>query len=385
MNILHIGKYYAPFNGGIEQVTQSLAENCAEAGDNVRVLAHEHERDANKLATCAKAQATGVTVKKVPIWGILMFTPIAPLFAWYLWRELKQNPDIIHIHMPNPSAFWLLLLPSARKAKWLVHWHSDVIDDQASAALRLFYRAYRPFERWLLRRADVVVCTSPNYARHSGALRDVQNKVRVVPLGVNVGRAFGATTSEPNPTPQPLKLLTVGRLTYYKGHRYLLESIAHLKKRNVDVIWNIVGTGEEEANLRQRCRALDLNQNVNFLGRLSDEALQQQFNQCDVFCLPSIERTEAFGIVLMEAMRAEKPCVVTDVPGSGMSYVVSDGVTGRVAKRCDSYSLASLLEDASLQRERWRQMGINGRLRLEQYFRSDVVAAQMREVYRGML
>ncbi|HAD47563.1 MAG TPA: hypothetical protein DCF92_01770, partial [Idiomarina sp.] len=119
MNILHIGKYFSPFNGGIEQVTQSLAEHCAKAGDKVRVLAHEHERGIIGSDACGKAHAPGVTVKKVPTWGILMFTPIAPLFAWYLWRELKQNPDIIHIHMPNPSAFWLLLLPSARKAKWL--------------------------------------------------------------------------------------------------------------------------------------------------------------------------------------------------------------------------------------------------------------------------
>ncbi|WP_404401805.1 glycosyltransferase [Idiomarina seosinensis] len=422
MKILHIGKYFAPFNGGIEQVNQSLAEHCTAAGDSVRVLAHQHQR-ARTTRRFLPVRRT-LTHPDEPVRRVLtrqneyhvtqsvtcatlMFTPISPLFPWHLRQELKHNPDIIHIHMPNPSAFWLLLMPGAKKAKWVVHWHSDVIDEQASTALKLFYRCYRPFERWLLRKADAIVCTSPNYAKYSDALVGFQDKVRVVPLGIDVegdvpreqsvrqdarcgeGARDGADARSRKGARHErgacYEILTVGRLTYYKGHKYLLEAIHRLKKRGVEVQWNIVGSGEEEANLKRLTKELELEERVHFMGRLSDTELQQQFTGCDVFCLPSIERTEAFGIVLMEAMRAEKSCIVTDVPGSGMSYVVSDGVNGRVVKRCDAEALATVIEHAVNNPELWQQLGTQGRLRLEQLFRSDVVAAQMRTIYHELV
>ncbi len=380
MRVLHIGKYFSPFKGGVEYVTQSIAEYTAKVGHAVRVLVHKHDR---KREDDLEEAGNG-SVVRVPIWGTLLFTPIAPFYAYYLWRELTRRPDVIHIHMPNPSAFWLLLFPSARRAKWLVHWHSDVIDEQASLALKLFYRAYRPFEYWLLGKSDAIICTSPGYANNSSALRAFRHKIHVVPLGIEVGRAPRMETPSEDQPLDSITLLTVGRLTYYKGHRYLLEAISQLKKQGINVIWNIVGTGEELNRLQKQSASLNLTENVRFLRRLDDRQLEEQFKRCDVFCLPSIERTEAFGIVLLEAMRASKPCIVTDVPGSGMNFVVEHEETGLVVKRANAEALATAVMNLVNEPRQLQAYGRAGRKRLEKVFDADVVNEQMLEIYRRL-
>ena len=146
MRILHIGKYYTPVPGGMERFLGDLAGAQRAAGEDVTVLVHGQpgtntRRDPPWLMRC-------------PVWLKLVFAPISPMFPVWLARAIRRHrPEVLHIHMPNLSAFWALLLPSARRILWVIHWHSDVVPSSHKLALRLAYPHYRIFERALLEQA----------------------------------------------------------------------------------------------------------------------------------------------------------------------------------------------------------------------------------------
>lgn len=346
-------------------------------GGRATVLVHQHEHGPR-----SDEQMNGVRVIRARIFGRLLFTPLAPTFALELQRALQTEPSVIHMQMPNPSAFWCLFSRRARKLPWIVHWQSDVIDQQASLALKLAYYLYRPFEQALLRRAEVIVTASPHYAAHSPALARHQDKVRVIPIGIEDLQLPQAE----KPPQAPLQLLTVGRLTYYKGHEYLLRALALLAAEGGlpsgrDVHWQVVGSGEEQEKLAQLTQQQGLTTQIDWCGKLDDAALRQAFAACDLFVLPSIERTEAFGVVLLEAMRLGKLCIVTDVPGSGMNWIVEHGVTGLVVQRMNAAALAAAIKEIDAHPEQAAVLGENARQRFLQVFQREQMQRQWLEVY----
>ncbi len=95
-----------------------------------------------------------------------------------------------------------------------------------------------------------------------------------------------------------------------------------------DAVFHLVGSGELENSLKRLATELGVLNRVTFHGKLPAEQLAEQYASCDCLCLPSIERTEAFGLVLLEAMYFGKATVISDVPGSGMGWIVNEGITG---------------------------------------------------------
>ena len=151
------------------------------AGGDVSVLVH-----ASKLTDSG---ADPAWVMRCPVWFRLIFAPISPTFPFWLSSAIKRfAPDVLHLHMPNLSCFWALLLPAARALPWVVHWHADVEPSRFRLALRLSYPHYRIFERAILERALAIVATSPQYLEASGPLRPWRLKCHVIPLGLDPGR-----------------------------------------------------------------------------------------------------------------------------------------------------------------------------------------------------
>jgi glycosyltransferase involved in cell wall biosynthesis len=251
------------------------------------------------------------------------------------------------VHVPNTSAFALLGSAQARRLPWVVHWHADIPQDTPSLALRLAYPAYRPFESALLRRAAAVLCTSPQYRDSSRALAPWREKVAVLPLSLPEARP--PSSSEPIPWPdQPLRLLAVGRLSHYKGFDILLQALA----ATPGVSLLLVGDGEENMALRALATRLRLTERVHFAGQVDDATLHAAYAGAQAFCLPSLDRAEAFGMVLLEAMRARLPIVASRIPGSGVNHVLDDGSAGLLVAPGDamalSGALARLRDDALL-------------------------------------
>lgn len=341
-------------------------------------LVHKHSLSLKTSDEIFIVNGQGFQIVRTGMWARLLFTPISPAFLWHLWRYIRTfKPDILHLHLPNPSAFWVLTLPSARRIPWVVHWHSDVITTAQDWRMKFFYNLYRPFERALLKRASAVVATSLPYRDSSGPLKPWLFKCKVVPLGVDAERFAGSSAAPATRSPL-LQVLAVGRLTYYKGFQYLIEAAA--KAPGIHI--NLVGHGDQADQLKTLATSLNLQDRVTFHGSLSDAELAQQMADCDCLCLPSIERTEAFGMVLLEAMHFGKTTVISDVAGSGMGWIVDDGITGIKVEPADAGSLAKALERLAANREELTRMGQSGKEKFDQQFEINHAVEGLMTIYQ---
>jgi len=383
LKVLHIGKYFSPFSGGLENYLRDAMVALAQRGVDSAALVHRHSLSLKTSKETFNAAGHTFPVVRTAMWAKLLFAPISPGFPWHLQRLVKSfRPDILHLHLPNPSAFWALLLPSARRIPWVVHWHADVITSRQGWPLKLFYRLYRPFERALLKRAKVIIATSLPYRDSSIPLQPWLAKCQVVPLGVDADRFVESTSKvDSSCEPAPLQVLAVGRLTYYKGFRYLIEAAARVTNIHV----NLVGHGDQVKELKALVTSLDILDRVTFHGLLSDARLAQQMIQADCICLPSIERTEAFGLVLLEAMYFGKATVVSDVPGSGMGWVIDDGVTGLKVEPAAADALAAAFARLGANRAELARMGERGKQKFDRQFEINHAIEGLMEVYQQIV
>jgi rhamnosyl/mannosyltransferase len=382
VKILHIGKYYPPFHGGIENFMCSLMEQQKLEGHQVSAIVHHHI----KKQAFVEQKINGVNVYRIPLLGQLLYTPISPSFGYYLNKIIKkENPDIIHIHTPNLSAFWCLIFPSVRKLPWVIQWQSDVIGAVPDIKIKLLYPFYSVLEKMMLNQTSKIIVATPSYAKTSIPLKKYYPKVEVVPLALSESLLEKSDNSNNNRRDSVVNLLVIGRLTYYKGHNLLIRAIGKLKKQDVHFTLNIVGDGELKDIIQAEINFLKLNENIKLLGKLSDEELAEKLEETDLLCLPSIERTEAFGVVLLEAMRASKPCLVTDVVGSGMSWVVQDNTTGFVVKYNDVGALVDKLSYISKNQELLRQYGLAGKQRFDKEFCISSVSSKIYRIYEESL
>lgn len=375
MRVLHLGKFFPPYPGGIERHLADLGAAQAAAGLEVAALVHAAPRDRSRR----RWDAHGLHVDAVPCHGQLVFAPLSPGWPLALRRLLRDfRPDLLHVHVPNPSAFWLLASRAARRVPWIVHWHADIPEDSGRLDLRLGYLAYRRFERALNARAARIVATSQPYLDASRALAEWKARCRVIPLGIGDAPAAAAAPAWPAPG---LRLLAVGRLSYYKGFDVLLAALAQVPGASL----LLVGEGELRAALQAQAERLGISARVRFAGQVDDATLEAAYRACELFCLPSVDRAEAFGIVLLEAMRAGKAIVASDIPGSGVGSVVRQGETGEHVTPRDPHALAAALQrlvaDPAL-RDRY---GAAARRHWESDYRIEAVTQQWSALYREIL
>ena len=382
VHALHLGKYYPPHHGGIETYLRDLLVALGQLGTRCTALVHGSGHSLHSTEDANSQEREQPRVVRAAVWATLLFAPLSPAFPFHLGRLIREEkPDLLHIHMPNLSAFWALLLPSARKLPWVVHWHADVPLTDHSAALRLIYRfLYRPLERHLLRRADVIVATSPPYLESSPALQQFRAKAVVVPLGIKPPHQPAFQDSSTTAS-RALRLVAIGRLTYYKGFSVLLQALEHCPAATLDLI----GEGSERGSLEQLATAAGISDRVTLHGALSDKEMLTLLASADALCLPSIERTEAFGMVLLEAMAQSKACVATAVPGTGMAWVVQNEKTGLIIPPENVEALAAGLSRLVADRELVQRLGAAGKLRFEEQFQIECSAVGILQLYRQLV
>ena len=379
LKVLHIGKYFPPYAGGMETFLRDLMAAQARQGFVPQALVHQSDLSLISGEEFYETNQRKLSITRAAVWARLIFTPISPTFPWLLHRIIKRDkPDLLHVHMPNVSAFWALLIPSARRLPLIIHWHSDVLASKHSLGLRFFYYLYEHFQRRLLEHSSSIIATSPAYLESSAPLIEFRSKCKVVPLGLDPAHMVSSHVQLERHEPDKLRVLAIGRLTYYKGFEYLIRAIAELD--NVEL--HIVGTGDLEKHLIKLAKKLHAGAKVTFLGKLSDRDLADRYQACDCLCLPSIERTEAFGVVLLEAMSHGKATVVSNVEGSGMGWVVEDGITGLLFPPQNTDALASSLQILCNNRNLLSLYGKNGRNRFENLFHIEKSAIAISHIYR---
>jgi rhamnosyl/mannosyltransferase len=268
------------------------------------------------------------------------------------------------------AANWLL---GRARATVTTH-HSDIVRQQG------WLRLYGPLFRRVLRAADRIIATSPRYIETSPWLGPVRDKCTVVPLAVDVRRFTPPATARARRTGRQATLLLVGRLRYYKGLDTLLSALVDLPDLHLDV----VGDGPMQTPWKALALELGVADRVTFYGRVGDADLPEHYRKADVFVLPANARSEAFGMVLQEAMACGLPCITTEI-GSGTSWVVQDGVTGLVVPPRDPLALAGAIRNLLDDPERLSEMGQAGRARAESEFTCGAMVARVQAVYEEVL
>jgi glycosyltransferase involved in cell wall biosynthesis len=201
-------------------------------------------------------------------------------------------------------------------------------------------------------------------------LRRYREKVRVVPLGIADPAAGAAGLKLPERFSSFLKgrklVLSVGRLVLYKGFDYLIGAAAKLDE---DAAIVIVGGGPLEADLSRRIVEGGLEDKVLLAGRVAQEDLTALFANASIYAMTSVERSEAFGVVQLEAMAHGLPIVATQIPGSGVGWVSDHGSTGASVPVRDSEALAHALNGLLKQPEKLAECSSASRRRYEEEFR----------------
>ena len=358
MKILHLYKDYFPVLGGIENHIRWLAEGMAARGHDVTVLVtNTGRRDVAETVS-------GVRVVKVSRHFNISSAPIGLGMAGEL-RRLGRNADIVHLHAPYPPGELAQLLVSAGK-RTVITWHSDIVKQAG------LLRFYAPFLRAALKRADKILVASPPYIQSSDFLRPIHErtpgKIAVVPFGIDLTRFAPSPTSAPSPVtgegrgggsdairarygPGPL-MLFVGRMRYYKGLGVLVDAMAQVASARC----LIVGVGPLEGEIRAQVAELGLGERVFFAGEVADADLPAFYRAADIFCLPSIHRSEALGIVLLEAMASGLPLISTEL-GTGTSWVNQHEVTGLVVPPEDATALAGAIDRLARHDDERREFG----------------------------
>lgn len=367
-SILHFAKYYPPEKGGMESVTQVLAEGLAQAGHPVRVLCFTKDKAGTE-------QRRGVSIIRVPV---ELERASQPLGWRYFIKGLKaaRQADVVHLHAPNLLASLMCrLLP--RRVKLLVHWHSDVVGKGRLGAM------VQPVERHMLSRADVVAATSQAYADASPMLAKVKHKVQVIPIGIPAPRADALQAKRDFDAFLAGRqfVLALGRLVPYKGFSVLVDAAQHLP---VGCVVVVAGSGPLAGELADQVRRLGLQDRVLLAGRVSDAELEYLFSRAMAFCLPSVERSEAFGVVLLEAMARGVPCVATTIAGSATSWVNQHGVSGVNVPPADPIALAAAIEALLVDPARRTQLAAGAVARFGDLFTAEKSVEGFAEIYQRL-
>jgi len=372
VRVLHISKFYPPVMGGIESVAWELTEGLNRAGIHTSVLC------SNQAARSSREQtAAGYTVLRAGSWGQWLSTSMAPAMFLHLSR-MAAEADLVHLHMPDPMAAAALWAVRPR-VPVVVHWHSDVIRQRRAL------KAYEPLQRWVLARADAIIATSPPYAEASAPLQPWRAKVAVIPIGIsdNRGSACSEKAAALHQRYRGRRIVfALGRMTYYKGFDILIDAAAALPD-NCAVL--IGGEGELLDHYHSMVARRGLAGKVHLLGHINDNDLASHFEACDIFCMSSTLRAEAYGVAMLEAMVMGKPMVATDITRSGVPWVNEHGKTGLNVPASDSTALSAallqLLGDEPLR----ARMGRASRLRYEQDFQAERMTQQTLDLYRRLL
>lgn len=373
LKVLHLGKYDGDV-GGIERHLRALLRGIQPHIDVVNLVA-------NHRAVSDEHMLNGYLTVRVASYGSLIRTAVSPgMPAMACKLHLQHRFDLVHLHFPDPLG-QLTAMALPRSVRRVITWHSDIVKQ------RWALTAYAPFMRSFVRDAEALIGATPQHfststqipAGKSGQIREV------IPYGFDPALLAPSGASRRKHAEllarrgqRPL-VFAMGRHVYYKGFDVLIRAL-----KDVDADLIIGGRGPLTGALSQLTRDLGLDGRIEFAGFIANELLEAYYDACDVFCMPSVERSEQFGLVQLEAMFSGKPVIATRL-GTGVEYVTIDGETGLLVPPRDVAALANalhtLLNDSAMR----ARMGAAGKRRVNDVFSVQQMVYKTVDVYKRVL
>lgn len=377
LKILQLNKLYYPYIGGIEHVVQQIAEGLNQNTD-MKVLVC---RDKGKGSS---EQINGVSITRTASLGILSSMPISLKYPFAV-RKAAKECDILILHMPFPLGDLALLL-SGFRGRVILIWHCDIVRQKRLMKL------YRPLMNWTLRRADTIITATEGHIKDSDYLNIYKDKCMIIPYGVsqdiyNDSCAYiNENNNHSSQNENEITFLFVGRLVYYKGGDILINAFANAMKtykeenKTYRATLRIAGSGPLKNELEELTEKLDIKDSVIFIGNVNDDELKQEYRGCDVFVLPSTAKSEAFGLVQIEAMSYGKPVINTNLP-SGVPYVGIHNITGLTVEPSDINSLSEAILFMMKNPDKRNEMGIAARQQVEDIYLEETMMTDLMKIF----
>jgi glycosyltransferase involved in cell wall biosynthesis len=388
MNILQLCIRFPPAPGGAEKHVYHISKELMARGHELKV----YTSDLYTEVPFVRLENTGPSYEGVPVDRFKSYSLRGEMHYVFIpsliGALLKEKSDIIHAHSYGYFQTNVAALAKKLKTQPLVftpHFHPSwsMWGGAKRKQLRKIYD--KMLAKSIIGSTDMVICHSKNEKELLSAFSVPEEKVRIIPAGIDFDR-FKAL-----PSPNKFRdyydisgriVLFVGRLASNKGLRYLLDAAPKVLSEFKDTTFVFIGEDESEREkLERKAKKLEIQDKVLFTGHIGDEELfMSAYSACDVFVLPS--EYEAFGLVLLEAMASEKPCVATSV--GGVTEVVEEGKTGLLVDYGKPAELANAINELLGDDGRRGMMGRAGRERVEKNFTWQKIVDQLEEVYKEL-
>lgn len=343
MHILIALTYYRPHYSGLTIYAERLARSLVARGHRVTVLTSRFSKDLPRFENCQ-----GVEVIRLDVLMRISKGVIMPGILWWALRLIRKV-DVVNLHVPQLDAAPISLIARLLRKPVVVTYHCDLLLPQGFIHA-MANRVSRLANHVSARSADVIVTNTRDYAENSAFLKQYLAKIRPVYPPVElapVNEADVAAFRRKAKIEAGQRIIgMVARLATEKGVEYLLQALPVVLERYPQARVLFVGQyenvlGEEQYAQKLKPLIEELNDHWSFLGILTPEELTVFFREADVTVLPSINETESFGMVQVEAMTCGTPVIATDLPGVRVPVQVTG--MGRVVAPADSQRLAQAL------------------------------------------
>ena len=361
MQILHIFKTYIPDDfTGIPRVIETIAEGTAVLGISTNVLTLS--KNVQKIQPI---RVDNHNVYQAPLTINIRSSGFSAQ-AYGLFQNLQAKADILHFHFPWPMGDMLHLAGRTHKPA-LTTYHCDIVKQ------KILRHVYAPLMHNFLNKMDAIVATSPDYAASSPVLQRYSDKTEIIPIGI---------TSNVLSNPERVAtwrsrlgqdfFLFIGSHRYYKGLSFLIEAARRCDHKVVLI--GEVNNAEIES----------YPDNIINVGKVNDSDKAAILELCCGLVLPSHLRAEAFGVVLLEAMRASKPIITCDI-ASGMNYVNRHEETGLIVPPRSPDALAAAMNRLASCPKTAQHFGKAGYKRFKAEFHANAMARRYRDLYSRLL
>ncbi len=379
MKIAQIVSTFPPYRAGMGNVAFNISWQLSSLGHQVSVF------------TPVKVKGNVDTIYPFQIhrlkpWLRYGNAGFVPQLLWQL-----KGFDIIHLHYPFfGGAEMIYFLDKIKDINLVIHYHMDVFGE---GLMKKFFswHSYTIMPR-ILNQADKIIITSWDYAWRSrlrDRIKEDKDKFIEIPIGVNA-QVFKPRRKDPGllkklDLENKKIILFIGALDkahYFKGVTFLIKAFQMISS-NDDYRLLIVGTGDLQNGYKTLAAGFGLEKKVIFAGFVPDDLLPLYYNLGDVFVLPSIDGSEAFGVVILEAMSSGMPIVASDLPG--VRTLVEKKFNGLLVRPKDIATIARHLDWLLKNPQISAQYGRAGRQKVEEKYEWPMIGKQVEQVYKDIL
>lgn len=371
MKILVVTAYFSPDIGGVENYVLNIAKGLSNSGKHDVLVVTTNKSSRQHVEELVE----GLRVIRLPSLFKLSNTPINPFWYFKLRKIIKEEkPDVINAHSPVP--FMADMAFAARgNTKFVLTYHAGTLKKN-SIPINIILGLYeKTILKHILNNSDAIISVYPEYLR---ALLNNNVPINFIPPGVDIS-AFKPRKRISNNRPIILFVGRIERGSEMKGISTLLRAMVLVVKSKPNSILKLVGGGDAIIDYKRQILELGLEDNVIFTGIIRDKQLSDTYTEADMLVLPSEANSEAFGIVLIEAMASGIPVIGSDT--GGITNIIDSGNNGFLVTPGDPIVLSNAILSLMNDKEKAAQFGVHGRRKAMTTYSSQILVKKTNKLF----